>query len=129
MGEYTTLTYTAADGVATITLNRPEARNALNAAMCEDLRRSALHASVDNVRLVFVRGAGPVFCAGADLKERFGMSEEQILARRIKGFVAYNTLELLPMPVIAVVHGPVLGSAIEIAAACDFIIASPDAVF
>jgi len=121
----------AVDGkVATITLDRPEARNALNGAMCEDLRRAAMTAAADEeVKIVFVRGAGPVFCAGADLKERQGKTGDDIRARRIKGFAAYHALESLPMPAIAIVHGAALGSGVEIAAACDFIVATPDAVF
>ena len=130
MSEFTTLKYSVQAGVATMTLDRPEARNALNGAMCEDLKRAAAAAAADsNVRLVFVRGAGPVFCAGADLKERTGMTEDQVRARRLKGFAAYHALESLPMPAIAVVHGAALGSGVEIAAACDFIIATPDATF
>jgi enoyl-CoA hydratase len=79
--------------------------------------------------LVFVRGNGPVFCAGADVKERAGMSAEEVRARRFKGFAAYRALESLPMPVVAVVHGVALGSGVEIAAACDFIVATPEAMF
>jgi enoyl-CoA hydratase len=117
-------------GVATITLDRPEARNALNLQMCEALRAAALAAAADgSVKVVFVRGSGPVFCAGADVKERSGMSAEQVRERRMKGFAAYEALEALPMPAIAVVHGAALGSGVEIAAACDFIVATPDAVF
>jgi enoyl-CoA hydratase len=118
------------NGVFTLTLNRPEARNALNGQMCEDLRKSAESIAADpNVRLVFVRGNGPVFCAGADVKERPGMTEDQVRARRLKGFAAYHALESLPMPVVAIVQGAALGSGVEIAAACDFIVATPDAVF
>jgi enoyl-CoA hydratase len=128
--DFTTLRYGVEAGVASITLDRPEVRNALNGAMCEDLRQAAMTAAADEtVKLVFVRGAGPVFCAGADLKERQGKSEDDIRARRIKGFSAYHALEALPMPTIAVVHGAALGSGVEIAACCDFIIATPDAVF
>lgn len=127
---FSTLLYAVENGVATITLNRPDARNALNGAMCEELRSAAATAAADkNVRVVFVRGNGPVFCAGADVKERPGMSEDQVRARRIKGFAAYHALESLPMPAIAVVQGAALGSGVEIAAACDFIVATPDAVF
>jgi enoyl-CoA hydratase len=130
MSAFTTLRYGVESGVATITLDRPEARNALNGAMCEDLRRAAMTAAADEkVKIVFVRGAGPVFCAGADLKERQGKTEDDIRARRIKGFAAYHALETLPMPAIAIVHGAALGSGVEIAAACDFIVATPDAVF
>jgi len=128
--KFTTLRYGIELGVATITLDRPEARNALNGAMCEDLRRAAVTAAADEkVKIVFVRGAGPVFCAGADLKERQGKTADDIRARRIKGFAAYHALESLPMPAIAIVHGVALGSGVEIAAACDFIVATPDAVF
>src|SRR5438105_4111111 len=128
--KFTTLRYGIELGVATITLDRPEARNALNGAMCEDLRRAAVTAAADEkVKIVFVRGAGSVFCAGADLKERQGKTEDDIRARRIKGFAAYHALESLPMPAIAIVHGAALGSGVEIAAACDFIVATPDAVF
>jgi enoyl-CoA hydratase len=116
------------DDVATLTLERPASRNALNLALCEDLRAAAegLDASV---RLVFVRAAGPVFCAGADLKEREGMSAAQVRERRLKAFAAYAALEALPMPAIAVVEGPAVGSGCEIAAACDFIVATPAASF
>src|ERR1041385_5341857 len=92
-----TVLYSVDGAVATITLNRPDARNALNDAMCEDLRRVA-QAVDPGIRLAFVRGNGPVFCAGADVKERAGMSVEQVRARRLKAFAAYHALEALPMP-------------------------------
>jgi len=118
------------NGVATLTLNRPESRNALNLAMCEGLADSAREISAnDAVGLVLVRASGPVFCAGADLKERQGMSEAQVRERRMKGFAAYAALEALPMPSIAVLEGPAVGSGCEIAGACDFIIATPAASF
>jgi enoyl-CoA hydratase len=117
-------------GIFTATLNRPEARNALNLRMCEELRAAALAAAANaEVKVVFVRGSGPVFCAGADVKERAGMSEEQVRERRMRGFAAYEALEALPMPSVAAVQGAALGSGAEIAAACDFIVATPDAVF
>lgn len=125
-----TVLYSVNGGIAAITLNRPEARNALNGEMCEALRDAALEAAGDaGVKLVIVRGAGPAFCAGADIKERAGMSEEQVRARRLKAFAAYRALEALPMPALAVVQGAAIGSGVEIAAACDFIVATPDAVF
>jgi enoyl-CoA hydratase len=122
--------YSVESGVATIMLDRPEARNAVNGAMCDALCEAAGRAAADeSVRLVLVRGNGPVFCAGADVKERQGMSQEQVRARRLKGFAAYGAIEALPMPSIAVVQGAALGSGVEIAAACDFVVALPDAVF
>lgn len=122
--------YQVKDKVATITLNRPEARNALNLAMCEGLIEAAAVASSDeSIRVLFVKAKVPVFCAGADLKERRGMNEAQVRERRMAGFAAYAALEALPMPSIAVVEGPVVGSGCEIAAACDFIVATPAASF
>lgn len=122
--------YAVEAGIATIRLNRPEARNALNLAMCEGLAEAARRASQDSeVKMVLVRGAGSVFCAGADVKERQGMDAAQVRARRTKGFEAYAALEALPMPAVAVVEGPAVGSGCEIAAACDFLIATPAASF
>jgi enoyl-CoA hydratase len=116
------------DGVATITLNRPQSRNALDLPMCGALIAAA-QGMDDAVRLVLVRANGPVFCAGADLKERQGMGEAQVRERRMKAFAAYAALEALPMPAIAVVEGAAVGSGCEIAAACDFIVATPQASF
>jgi len=116
------------DAVATITLNRPESRNALNLAMCEALLAAAQGMN-DAVRLVLVRAHGTAFCAGADLKERQGMGEAQVRERRMRAFAAYAALEALPMPAIAVVEGAAVGSGCEIAAACDFIVATPQASF
>lgn len=116
------------DGVATITLNRPESRNALNLETCDALLSAATRMD-DAIQLVLVRANGPVFCAGADLKERQGMDAAQVRERRMKAFAAYAALEALPMPAIAVVEGPAIGSGCEIAAACDFIVATPQASF
>jgi enoyl-CoA hydratase len=117
-------------GVATLTLNRPERRNALNMEMCELLLNFSRNlSSSDDVKLALVRANGPVFCAGADLKERQGMGAEQVRERRMTGFAAYAALEALPMPSVAVVEGPAVGSGCEIAGACDFIVATPAASF
>ena len=117
-------------GVATLALDRPEARNALNMEMCETLFSNLKAVAEDsNIRVVFIRGNGPVFCGGADLKERTGKSQEWIRARRMKAFAAYEAIEALPMPCIALVHGAVIGSGIEIAAACDFVVSMPNASF
>jgi enoyl-CoA hydratase len=123
-----TVRVASAGGVATITLDRPQARNALNLAMCDALIAAARGLD-ESVNLVFVRASGPAFCAGADLKEREGMSEAQVRERRLRAFAAYGALEALPMPAIAVVEGPAVGSGCEIAAACDFIVCTPQASF
>ena len=121
-----TLEVSIANGVATIALNRPEVRNALNLEMCDALIETT---KALDARLVFVRGNGPVFCGGADLNERKGKSEQWVRERRMRAFAAYAALEALPMPCIALVHGAAIGSGVEIAAACDFIVATADATF
>jgi enoyl-CoA hydratase len=125
-----TIDCSVAGGVATLALNRPEVRNALNLEMCDALLAciQQLQAN-ESVQVVFVKGNGPVFCGGADLNERKGKSEEWIRARRMRAFAAYGALESLPMPCVALVHGAAIGSGVEIAAACDFIVATPDASF
>lgn len=125
-----TIRYETSGGVATITLDRPEARNALNLEMCEALLESASKAASDEtVRIVFVRATGPVFCGGADLKERTGRTQAWVRARRQKAFDAYEAIEALTMPCVALVHGAAIGSGVEIAAACDFIVATAQAGF
>jgi enoyl-CoA hydratase len=114
------------DEVATLALDRPEVRNALNLEMCDALIEALKNL---NAKVLFVRGNGPVFCGGADLNERKGKSEQWIRERRLKAFAAYAALEALPMPCVALVHGAAIGSGVEIAAACDFIVATPDATF
>lgn len=122
---------TRRDGaVARVTLNRPQARNALDLAMCVALQDAfrALDADAE-VRVVLLDAAGPVFCAGADLKERQGKDEAWVRSRRIASFAAYETIEKCSKPVVAMVGGPVVGSGGEIAMSCDFILASPAASF
>jgi enoyl-CoA hydratase len=118
------------EGVAEIILNRPEQRNALNAAMCDALRAAAVTLRDDDtIRCVIVRANGPVFCAGADLKERKDMGIDEVRARRLKAFAAYDALEKIGKPCIALVEGAAVGSGGEIAMACDFIVATENASF
>ncbi|KDR38304.1 enoyl-CoA hydratase/isomerase family protein [Caballeronia glathei] len=118
------------DGVAEIVLNRPEQRNALNAPMCDELRAAAVRLRADeSIRCVIVRANGPVFCAGADLKERKGMNIDDVRARRLKAFAAYDALEKIGKPCIALVEGPAVGSGGEIAMACDFIVGTEKTSF
>lgn len=128
--EFTVLQLTRQDGIATLWLARPESRNALNLAMCRELIAACeFLESDDAVRVVVVRGQGVAFCAGADLKERQGMSPAEMVARRVEGFTAYAAIEALSKPVIAAVHGPAYGSGCEIAASCDFVLATSAAAF
>ena len=124
-----TIDVSIAGGVAAISLDRPEVRNALNLEMCDAIIAAAEKVSRSETKVVFVRGNGPVFCGGADLSERKGKSQDWVRERRMRAFAAYAALEALPMPCVALVHGAAIGSGVEIAAACDFIVAAPDATF
>lgn len=116
--------------IARVTLDRAAARNALNLPMCVALRETfALLDGDAETRVVLLDALGPVFCAGADLKERQGKDEAWVRSRRLASFSAYETIERCSKPVVAVVDGPVVGSGGEIAMACDFIIASRNATF
>jgi len=127
---FETIHVTRAAHIATLCLARPERRNALNVQMCRDLVAACEALDADaHVRVVLVRGAGTAFCAGADLKERQTMQAADMVARRVDGFTAYAALERMRKPTIAVVHGPAFGAGCEIAGACDFVLASTDAVF
>lgn len=118
------------DGIAHVTLNRPQARNALNLAMCQALRETfeALDGD-DDVRVVLLDSKGTVFCAGADLKERKDKDEAWVLKRRLAGFAAYDAIGHCRRPVVALAQGPVVGSGGEISMSCDFIVASTAASF
>lgn len=129
---YETVLVETAGGVASLTLNRPEVRNALNAAMVREIWEAlqALEEERD-VRVVVVRGAGDrAFCAGADLK---GVTDRgtTLEARESFGGLA-RILEGIPRmrkPVIGQVHGYALAGGCGLAAACDLVVASHDAVF
>lgn len=130
MTEIPTVLLDITDGIATVTLNRPDQRNALNLAMCDALRQLMERVNRDDtIRVVLVRAAGKVFGAGADLKERVGMAADWVHERRRRAFAAYATLSACQNPCIAVVHGAAVGSSAEIATACDFVILSTEATF
>lgn len=116
--------------IARVTLDRPDARNALNLSMCLGLQKAFRELDDDaEVRVILLQANGTVFCAGADLKERRGRDEMWIRRRRLAAFAAYETIERCSKPVVAVLDGPVVGSGGEIAMACDFAIASPRVTF
>jgi enoyl-CoA hydratase/carnithine racemase len=117
--------------VATLILNRPEALNAISAAMVRDLQAACRELEgEDQARVVVLRGAGGrAFSVGADLKERraMGLSETQEL--RAELVRAFRGLNALPMPTIAAVRGWALGGGFEMALCCDLILAADDARF
>lgn len=118
------------DGFYEVVINRPEARNAVNLELCEALFDVFSGFDMgDEYRAVLLRSEGPVFCAGADLKERNGKDEAWVIARRKAAFKAYMAIETTPLPVICAVQGPLVGSGGEIAMAADFIVAAQSASF
>jgi 2-(1,2-epoxy-1,2-dihydrophenyl)acetyl-CoA isomerase len=126
---YTTIRWESTHGVATITLNRPESLNALNAEMRRELLAALKAASRDAaVRAVVITGAGRGFCSGADLR---GGSAERDFRRVVTD--EYNPLisaiRALPKPVIAAVNGVAAGAGVSLALACDLVWAADDARF
>jgi enoyl-CoA hydratase len=118
------------NGVATITLNRPEALNALNAQMRDDLAL-LLEWCADQtaaVRAIVLAGAGRAFCAGQDLAEEAGtMSPVAAIEGKLRGdFQAL--LAQQPQPTIVALHGHVVGRGLEVALTCDLRIAADDAL-
>jgi enoyl-CoA hydratase len=131
MTAFDTLLYEKQDGVAYVTLNRPEALNAYNIQMRDDLYQ-ILNAIKDDdeVLVAIFKGAGEkAFCAGADLSE-FLSAPSPVVARQVRFERDVWRLFLnIPQPLIAALHGYVLGSGIEIALCCDIRIASEDSRF
>lgn len=117
--------------VAVVTLNRPEVMNALNTAMAEALRDIFYRLRGDeDLRAVVVTGAGEkAFCAGADLKERDGMSDAEWMRQHRIFQDAVRAVRECPVPTIAAVDGYALGGGCEIALTCDLIVASDRAIF
>lgn len=119
--------------VTVVSLNRPEVRNALNDALIAEL--SAWAASVvgdHGVRVVVLQGEGPAFCAGADLQwmaRLAAYSPEENLADARAAARLFAALDALPVPVVGRIQGAALGGGVGLAAVCDIVIASTDAVF
>ena len=125
--------YDVDQGVATITLNRPDVLNSINRAMAAEIRQALSASSADaEVRAVMVTGAGRAFCAGQDLAE--AMPKEgpapalgDIVARGYNPIV--RTIRQLDKPVVCAVNGVAAGAGANLAFACDFVLAASDASF
>lgn len=118
------------DGVATITLSRPERLNAITDEVVEELLE-ILHglATDTSVRVVIFTGEGRAFCSGMDIQDPGPESDEGRVQRIYRGMQRAGEVVLalreIPQPVIAALHGPVVGMAISLALACDLRVASP----
>ena len=127
------LEVTQQGGVARVTLNRPELRNAFDDALIASLTKTFIEIQKDpSIRVMVLAGNGPAFCAGADLnwmKRMAGYGYEENLADA-KGLAEMlAALDRLPKPTIARVHGPVFAGGTGLVAACDIAVGTPEAKF
>lgn len=116
-------------GIALVTLNRPDAANALSTELLHCLVEELDELKRDsNLRTVIITGAGEkAFCAGADLKERVGMTDDKVKETVKLIGDTITAVENLPVPVIAAINGSAFGGGLELALACDIRIASETA--
>ena len=129
---YTTILYDLTDGVATITFNRPEVRNAFNNQMAEEMQAALKNAELDEaVRCIVLTGAGQGFCAGQDLAALRGRGGEVSFREHL--LKTYNPIVLklraIEKPIIAAINGAAAGAGWGIALACDVRYASDNAKF
>lgn len=118
-------------GVLTLTLNRPQARNAFNRAMIVQLMDALRLAAADAaLSVVVLTGAGKVFCPGADVKELAALAaqgEAPLVEAAQERTELFRALRNLPKPVIASLNGPAIGGGAGLAMSCDLVIAAEDA--
>ncbi len=128
-----TVTYEIENSIATITLNRPEKRNALNDALVNSLKEALRNADADaELRAIIIKGAGQDFCSGADLSALQKITESDVMenwddARNLMEL--FTLIRKVKIPVIAAVHGRALAGGCGLATACDLVIASKSAIF
>ena len=129
---YVTIVVAETDGVSTITLNRPERRNALTPEMQTELIAAMEQAAASDCRVVVFAGAGEAFCAGLDLSSLQSMNEKSAAEHRADAeriALLFRTLYELPKPTVAVVHGAAIAGGTGIATMCDFTLAAPGVRF
>ncbi len=118
---------TRVEEFAVLTLNRPEALNALSFSLIRDLSRALDEVATSGARALLVTGAGPkAFCAGADVSELMGRSLAEQKRGAEVGQATFERLEQLPMPSVAIINGFAFGGGLELALACTFRIATPN---
>lgn len=129
--DYQNLIFEQNDGIGLLTINRPQALNALNVATINELNHFCETAALDDsVKVIIITGAGnKAFVAGADIAEMQSMSADEASKFSKWGHSVFNRIESLPKPVIAAVNGFALGGGGELAMACDIRVASEKARF
>ncbi len=132
--EYETVLVDRTEGVATVTLNRPHKRNAINPVMNREMLEVLTRLEVDSeTKVVVVTGAGSAFSAGMDLKEYFQDLEHDQMQRDINRRIATEwgdrLLRLYAKPTIAMINGYCFGGAFTLVASCDIAVAADEAVF
>lgn len=124
---------TQANGVATLWLNRPEVKNALDMELIGSLSEHLDELAKDSdVRMVVLRGKGSHFCAGADLnwmQKSLGQSRDENMADARQLAELLTRLDSFPTPTFAYIQGGAYGGALGLAACCDIVVADPEAVF
>jgi enoyl-CoA hydratase/carnithine racemase len=117
--------------VATVSLNRPEALNAISGAVADELAGAVLQAAAQpDVWVMVLAAAGEkAFCVGADLKERNRLDDRGWMRNRVLMRAMFDSLRSVPQPTIASAFGFALGGGFELALSCDLIVAADDAVF
>ena len=126
MSQYTLITVRQEWRVQTITLNRPEKRNALNAELCKELADSMDRADHHGVGAIVLNANGPSFCAGMDLRETLDIDQIQLAGIHERLFTVIHRSRT---PIIAAVHGAALAGGTGLVANCHIVIAKPDAMF
>ena len=125
-----TIKFEVRNNIATITMNRPEALNALNNDFFSDMELLLSNIRENNeIRILVITGEGKAFVAGADIAEMVSMNKAEAEKFSSRGQDVFLGLEKLSVPVIAAVNGYALGGGCELAMACDIRIASSKAKF
>jgi methylglutaconyl-CoA hydratase len=130
--DFKTIVVAESASIRTITLNRPERRNAMTPEMQMELIAALEDAAASNCRVLVLAGAGEAFCSGLDLSELQAMQDEGVAGHRADAErIARLFLALyeLPMPTIAAVHGAAIAGGAGLATICDFTLATPAAKF
>ena len=130
--QFNTIQYAEADRIATITLNRPEKRNAISYELIDDLLAGLQQAEQSPAHILILTGSGKAFCSGMDLenlKQLTGRTHEQNIQDSETMARLFRTLYDFPKPTIAAVNGAAIAGGTGLATLCDFTLAVPEAKF